>query len=579
MTPTASTATARTAPRSSSDPATEYAEAVVAGLIVTGAGPLVRAACRRHLDDLAAGPSRGLRWSPETAAYYNGVTRFVRHSNGEWRGQVLELDAHQKFIVGCAFGWLKLGDDGIWVRRFRTVYIEIPKKNGKSTLCGYVGIVGLAFDDEPGAEVYAAATARKQALLVFNDAKEMVRTSPALREKITILVSNLSDAESYSKFEPISADENTGDGVNPHFVIIDELHRIKTRGLRTALTQGFGARRQPMEWVITTAGDDRPGTPYDEEHRYARKVVERVLEDDGYFGFIACPDEDDPWDDPSTWAKANPGFGISVKKSDLAARALKARNSPAELADFKRFRLNIRTSDAAAAIRAEIWKRNTRGPIDEAALKGRRCHTALDLSSKTDLTAMVHRFAPVAPGEPVVLVCRFWTPAEGVQDREDRDRAHYTRWITERWIQTTPGNRIDYGAIVEQLKTDAGNFEIEDVAFDPWNAAGFETEAQKLGFTVIEFAQTMANYTAPTKEFLAKLPDAGYEHGGNPVLAWMSSNLVVISDTKDNKMPSKSHSTGRIDGISAAIMTEGRAMAGEDTDSGSIFDRAELWAS
>ncbi|HLW94045.1 MAG TPA: terminase TerL endonuclease subunit, partial [Solirubrobacteraceae bacterium] len=552
----------------------DYARAVVTGAVV--AGPHVRHACKRHLADLVAGAARGLRWSPETAAYYVGISRFVRHSKAEWRGQVLELDDYQLFIVGLAFGWQAWdAERQVWRRRFRTIYIEIPKKNGKSTLCGFVGIIGLKFDGEPGAEIYAAATARKQALLVFNDAKEMVRTSPELREKITVLMGNLSDQESYSKFEPISADENTGDGVNPHFVIVDELHRIKTRGLRSALTQGFGARRQPMEWVITTAGDDRVGTPYDEEHDYAIKLLEGVLEDDSYFAYIACPDEDDPWDDPATWAKANPGYAeIKSLRLDLQSRALKARSSPAELADFKRFRLNLRTSDVQQAIKTATWKLNTQGPIDEARLEGRRCHTAIDLSSKSDITALVHLFPPGDDDPKWVILPRFWTPAATLAEREARDRAHYGRWRDGGWLRTCEGNRVDYHQLFEQLKDDATRFDIVDVAFDPWNAGTLAADCEAEGFTVVEFGQTMANYTTPTKEFLDMLPDAAFEHGAHPVLQWMASNLVVITDSKENKMPSKRRSTRRIDGITATIMALGRAIGGEDP--ASIYEERAL---
>lgn len=548
------------------DPATGYARAVVAGSVIVG--PFVRLACARHLRDLDTGAARGLVWFPAQAAYVFGVSRFVRHSKGEWRGKRLDLDPWQKFVVGSAFGWYRRAGNDL-VRRFRTVYCEVPKKNGKSTMCSLVGLVGLKFDAEPGAEIYAAASARKQALLVFNDAKEMVRTSPELRDHIAILMSNLSDADSYSKFEPISSDENTGDGVNPHFVIIDELHRIKTRGLRTALTQGFGSRRQPMEWVITTAGDDRPGTPYDEEHNYAVKVLEQVLEDDGYFAYIACPDEDDPWDDPATWAKANPGYRVSVKHEDLAARALKARSSAAELADFKRFRLNLRTSDAQAAIKAEIWRRNSQGRIDEAALQGRACFTAVDLSSKIDISAAVHLFPPAGDDLKWTILPRFWTPADTLTERAERDRAPYGRWVEQGFLFATPGNRVDYRAIVEQLIADAARFRFHDVAFDPYNAGTIEQDLATEGFAVVEFGQTMANYNQPAKEFLAMLLDGAFEHGGNPVLGWMASNVVMITDSKENKMPSKRHSTGRIDGISAAIMALGRAQAHDDP---SVYD-------
>ena len=536
---------------------------MTAGVII--AGPKVRAACARHLRDLEEGPARGLCWSPEMAAYAISFTGFIRQSKGEWRGKPLELQPWQKFIVGCCFGWQAKDEDGKWRRRFRTAYVEVPKKNGKSTMCGFVGLYGLVGDGEPGAEVYAAATAKQQALIVFNEAREMVRSSPQLREQLLALVRNISHEASYSKFEPISSDENTGDGINPHFAIFDELHRLKNKGLMTVLAQGMGARRQPMLWIITTAGDDRQGTPYDEEHNYASKVAEGVIDDDTYFAYIACPDEEDDPLDEATWFKANPSLGISIKVADMRALASKARNSADSLADFKRFRLNVRSSDAEAAIKAEKWKLNTAGGrVAEAALHGRKCWMAVDLSAKQDITTEVLIFPPAGDEERWIILPRFWVPEEGILDRESRDRTPYRRWVEQGFIRATPGNRVDYHAIFEQMKKDGEDFDVVDVTFDPWNAGTLEADCQEEGMAVFEFPQNTAHYAHPTKEFLGMVADGSFEHYGNPVLAWMASNLALVKDHNDNPMPSKKKSTGRIDGIAGAIMALGRALTAED---------------
>lgn len=547
-----------------SDPVTEYAQAVSDGRII--AGPYVRQACKRHLDDLASGHLRGLRWSAETANYVIDFTRFIRHSKGEWRGKRLELAEWQKFVVGCAFGWLVKDDDG-WRRRFRTLYEEVPKKNGKSTMCGFLGLYGLVGDGEPGSEVYAAATAKQQALIVFNEAKEMVKTSPELRTRIQVLMRNLSDEATFSKFEPIASDESTGDGINPHFGICDEIHRYKNRNLMTVISEGMGTRRQPMFIIITTSGDDKPDTPYDEEHNYALKVLSGAIVDDTYFAYIACPDEDDDPLAEATWAKANPSLGISVKIADMRARASKAGNSPAAMADFKRYRLNVRSSDSNAAIKMENWRKNSLGhPIDEASLYGRVCRTAVDLSSKSDITTIVHLFPPREEGERWIILPRFWVPAEGIIDRASKDRAPYQLWVEQGHLKTTPGNLVDYNAIFKQLEDDHANFAIADVAVDPWNAGSFMTDGMDAGMDIVKFDQNTRNYTGPTKEFLGMLPDAKFDHGDNPVLAWMASNLVLITDHNGNKMPSKKNTKSRIDGIAAAIMAMGRAMLNEDDE-------------
>ena len=550
-------------------PATAYAEAVAAAKIP--AGPYVRAAADRHLRDLAEGHKRGLVYRPDLAEHAISFQRFIRHSKGEWQGQILQFAPWQEFILGCAFGWTIVEDD-THRRRFQTVYEEIPKKNGKSTKCAFVGLYGLIADGEPGAEIYAAATARPQARLVFDEAVKMVKSSPDLIRAVVPLVGNLSHPASFSKFQPISADANTGDGINPHMAIVDEIHRLKKMDLVTVLRQGMGARRNPQMWIITTSGDDRPGTPYDEEHNYAVKVVTGALEDDSYFAYIACPDPDDPWDHEDTWIKANPNYGVSVKKFDMQARAKGARNSAQALADFKRFRLNVRSSDAAAAIKIENWRKGDTPAIDEAELIGRPCRMAVDLSAKTDLTCVLNLVGPREPGEPYVILPRFWMPAENVEEKSSRDRVPYRAWINAGYIKTTEGNRVDYEAVEAQIIADARRFSPPDVAFDPWNDGGMIAKLATAGISMVEFSQTTKNYAQPTKEFLGLILDGLIHHGGNPVLAWMASNLILVSDHNGNPMPSKKRSTGRIDGIAAAIMALGRFLTSDAPEPESIYN-------
>lgn len=555
----------------SGDLTTQYALDVVDGRMI--AGPWVRKACERHLRDLETGTRRGLHWSWPHASHAIKFFRFLRHSKGEWRGKTITLEPWQAFFIGAPFGWLREdAASGRKLRRFKTSYGEVPKKNGKSTLLGGVGLYGLIGDAEPGAEIYAAATKRDQARIVFGEAQQMVLASPELRSRIRVLKSNLHVTDTYSKFEPLSSDANSGDGINPHFGIFDELHRVKTRALITVIEQGQGARLQPMMWIITTAGDETPGTPYDDEHEYARKVLSGALDDDQYFAFIASPDEDDAWDNPVTWRKANPNFGVSIKEHDLVAAAAKARASAQALADFKRFRLNQRSSDADAAIKLETWNANSAGgKLDLEALRGRTCHAAVDLSSKTDITALVLMFPPQEKGERTVILPRFWVPQEGVDERGFRDRAPYKHWIEQGFITATLGNVVDYRAILEVL---VGNeetgveglksmFDIVDVAYDPWNAGTLVNDLQDEGLKPFEFPQRTSHYAYPTKEFMAMLLDHRFEHFGNPVLKWMASNLRLVRDHNDNPMPSKRKSTARIDGISASIMALGRMLSGE----------------
>src|SRR5215831_2894030 len=305
------------------DETTAWARQVVAGDVV--ACRLVRFACRRHLRDLKTGRRRGLHFDVEAAQHRIGFyPEFLRHSKGEWARRPVELSGWQKFVIGSVFGWKRA--DG--TRRFRYVYEELPRKNGKSTKLAGVGIDMLLCDDEQGAEIYAAATKRDQARIIFDEAKRMVASSPELSGMISRFKLNLSVDVTGSKFEPLSSDERTLDGLNPHCVLVDELHRHRNRALLDVMDTAVGSRRQPLIWIITTAGDDAPESVYATENDYAVKVLEGTLKDDNVFAFISTIDKDDRWDDPKAWAKANPNLGVSVKLDDLERQAQKAAKSP-----------------------------------------------------------------------------------------------------------------------------------------------------------------------------------------------------------------------------------------------------------
>lgn len=484
----------------------------------------------------------------------------MRHSKGEWARRPVELAPWQKFITGSVHGWKKADS----TRRFRYVYEEIPRKNGKSTQAAGVGIDMLVCDGEMGAEVYAAATKKDQARIIFDEAKRMVANSPELAAEVARFKLNLSIESTASKFEPLSSDEKTLDGLNPHCVLIDELHKHKTRALLDVMDTAVGARRQPLIWIITTAGDDSPESVYAQENDYATKVLEGTVEDDSVFAFIATIDKEDRWDDPAAWAKANPNLGISVKLDDLERQARKAAKSPSSLAAFKRLRLNVRSAVAERAIDMEVWRKNSSGRWDPDKLpKGLRCWGGLDLSSKIDITAWAKLFEPDERGIMKVAV-RFWMPADTLEARADRDRLPYRRWVDEGWIEVTPGNVIDHAEIESAIVSDAERFGLQSIAYDPWNATQLGVRLNEKGIEALEFIQGLRSYTAPTKELQALLQDQKLDHGDNPVLAVMASNMKVQRDKNLNEMPHKQHSTGRIDGMTALIMAIGRQMSGVD---------------
>jgi phage terminase large subunit-like protein len=545
----------RARPSTSHDPVSAYAWDVVTGKIV--AGRLVRLAGERHFHDLANGHKRGLMWSPQWAAY--GIDFFkdyLVHGKGEWARQPVILEPWQKFTVGSVFGWLRR--DGY--RRFRTVYEEVARKNGKSTKLAGIGIYGLVADQEMGAEVYAAATRKDQARIIFDAAKMMVRSAPELSDQVGIFKLNMSVDNTGSKFEPLSSDDRTLDGLNPHIVLIDELHKHRSRAVLDVLDTALGSRRQPILWIITTAGDDNPESVYSTENDYAIKVLEGTVKDDNYFAYIATLDKDDRWDDPKVWIKANPNLNVSVKMMDLRRQAAKAKNSPPDQMAFKRLRLNVRTSDVTRAIDMDVWNRNTNGLFDPAMLYGRPFFGGLDLSSKTDLSAWVKLFPPQGEERVWWIVPRFWMPGDTVSVKSDRDRVQYQRWIDIGLIESTEGNVIDHDELQAAIMEDCRLYRPYAIAFDPFNATQLTTRLYHEGLPVNEFIQGYRSYNAATKELEALLLADKLEHGGNEVLAWMASNMKVRTDHNENRMPSKKHSTGRIDGMSALIMAIGRSM-------------------
>jgi phage terminase large subunit-like protein len=542
-------------PPRETQPVSHYAWRVLTGRVL--ACRFVILACERHFYDLRTGRARGIGFSQKHAAFaMRFFQQFLRHSKGEWAGRALMLEPWQEFAIGSVYGWWRSNE----TRRFRSAYEEVARKNGKSTMAAGAGLFGLVADQEPGAEIYAAATKREQARIIFAEAQNMVRGSPDLSSQLTVLKLNISHDRTMSKFEPLSADDRTLDGLNPHLVLVDELHKHRTRAVLDVLDTALGARRNPLLWMITTAGDDDPETVYAAENAYAAQVLEGTLVDDSYFAVIYTLDAGDRWDDPGMWIKANPNLGISLKLDDLERSRDKAIGSPPNQAAFKRLRLNLRTGDANRAIDMEVWGRNSLGPFDPAEMAGRRFFAGLDISAKIDLTAWVKLYPPVEAGQRWRVVPRFWMPSDTIQQKSDRDRVQYRRWIDAGLIEITEGNVVDQNEIEAAVSEDCRQGECISCGYDPWNATALAVRLADQGVPMNEFLQGMRSYTAPTKELEVMLLAERLDHGGNQVLAWMAANMMILTDRNLNRMPSKKHSVGRIDGMSGLIMAIGRSM-------------------
>lgn len=558
------------------------ADAPVALRISRTPGKYERLAFERHERDLAlslqpGGHPKGFVFDEQVGQHaVEFIEGYCKHHKGEWAGKPLLLEEWQKRVIRIVFGWLKPELDafenptGEYVRRFTIAYIEIPRKNGKSELAAAIALYLLTADGEPGAEVYASATKKDQAKIVWDTAAAMVKASPDLKRFVKVQRNNLSCAELGSKMEPLGADSNTLDGLNPHGNIVDELHAHRDRGVWDVLDTAMGARRQPLTVAITTSGTYEPESIGWQQHEHATKVLDGVLEDDGFFAFIAAADEGADWTKPETWAQANPNFGVSVKPAYLAQQAQKAQDQPSFQNTFLRLHLDIWTQQRDRWLSVERWNECDTTPLLLEQLRGRVGCAGLDLSSKLDISAFVA--ALPRPGADIVdFFARFWCPEETIVERSRKDRVPYDAWVRDGWMLATPGNVIDYDFIRRDVNAISKVLSLREVAYDPWNATQLATQLSGDGLTMVETRQGFRSMADPSKEFEKLITAKRVGHGGNPVMKWMVANVAARRDPNDNIMPDKATSTGRIDGVVGAIMGLGRMIVQPEAQS-SVYE-------
>jgi phage terminase large subunit-like protein len=483
-------------------------------------------------------------------------SKFLRHTMGQWAGEPFELlDWQRDDVVMPLFGWRR--KDG--TRRYRRAYIEVPKKNGKSTLCGGLALYLLIADGEPRAQIYGAAADREQATIVFAESANMIQASRELTGRLQVIRSTkyIADPQSGSLYHAISSDAYSNEGLNAHAIIFDELHAQKTRDLWDAMRYATATRRQPMTIAITTAGVDRESICY-EQHSYATGVLDGTIEDPSFFAYIRAAGPNDDWTDPEVWRKANPSFGITLDAEQFAEDCREAVQSPRKESAFRRYRLNQWLHHAECWMSAEVWERGNK-PFDEAMLEGRDCCLGIDLARTRDLGAVVL----VCPRDGgYYLLPRFYMPSDRLEKKEREDHAPYSQWAREGLITVTEGEVIDYRFIRDRIREDATRFKIRDIGYDPYHAELLCNQqlGQEDGFNVTLVRQGMITMGPATAEFEKLMQDGKLWHGGNPVLAWMAAHCAVNADRTENIMPSKRDSNSRIDGITAAIIGLSRAM-------------------
>lgn len=459
------------------------------------------------------------------------------------------------------FGW-KLASGA---RLIRTVFIEVGRKNGKTEFAAGLALLLLVGDGEYGGQGYAMAVDRDQAKIVFNKALVMVGLSDRLAKHIEAQTSNLFCPQLMAIFRPISSTPASKHGFSPSFSIGDEIHAWPNGDLADVVHKGTAARRQPLEVLLTTAGAGRTGYGY-EMHEYALKVLKGERIDPAFYAAIYSIGESDDWTDETVWPKANPNMPISPKIEFLRAECEKAKENPRLENEFKRYHLNIWTEQVTRWLSLAKWDAgfNTAAgdlPWQDLAesLRGRRAWSGVDLSTKIDLTALVHIIPPEDIDGRFYIVPRLFMPEEQIETAEKRDKLPYGEWVKAGAIFATPGDVIDYAFIEQQLRDDAELLSIEEVAFDPWNAAQFATRMQAEEMTMIEFRQGWS-MSGPSKDLEALVISRRLAHGGHPALREQIKAVSVVTDPKGNIRPDKSKTTLHIDGIVAGVMGLGRAL-------------------
>jgi phage terminase large subunit-like protein len=497
------------------------------------------------------------------------VVKFIenlKHTKGEWYNKPFILLPWQRKIIHNVFGIIK--ENGY--RQFTTTYVEIPKKQGKTELGAAIALYMLTADGERGAEIYSCAADRAQASLIYQVAIEMIRLCPALQKRLKIIASQkrVVYPAMNSFYQVLSSEAYSKHGINPHAVLYDELH-VADREMFNVMTHGAAdARRQPLNFLITTAGIDRHSIGF-EVHQKAVDIIEGRKVDPTFYPTIYAAAEDDDWTSPEVWYKANPSLGITVSEEKMAIACENAKQNPAEENLFRQLRLNQWVKQSVRWMPMDVWDKCD-FEVNPEKLKGRICYGGLDLSSSIDITAFVLVFPPIPGDDKYYVLPYFWIPEENLKLRVRRDHVPYDIWEQQGFLKTTEGNVIHYGFIEKFIEELGTKYNIKEIAFDRWGAVQMVQNLEGAGFTVVPFGQGYKDMSPPTKELMKLTLEKKIAHGGHPVLQWMMDNIHVRTDPAGNIKPDKQKSTEKIDGAVAMIMALDRAIRNENKES--VYD-------
>ena len=496
------------------------------------------------------------------------IETHIRHCKGELTGQLFILEEWQKKgLVEPIFGW-KHKDSGL--RKYRSVYCEIARKNGKSSLGAAIGLYLLFADSELGSEIFSCAGDRAQASIIFDIAKRMIQQDKLLNSKAKIFRNAITFPIKGNTYKVLSADASLQHGHNPNGILFDELHTQKSRELYDTMISGTGARTQPLVFIMTTAGSSKTdGNICWEVHDYAQKVKDGIIKDETFLPLIYCANAEDDIQDPATWRKANPNLGVSISEEYLKNEAKRASELPSYENTFKRLHLNQWTTSISKWISDSVWMENYED-IDLEILKGKQCWGGLDLASTMDLSSLVLYF-PMEDQKDVVLVY-FWCPEASAEIRGRKYKLPYDEWIADGYIKATPGDVQDYEYIRQDINKISEAYDLQSIAFDRWNSSQLIIQlSQQDGIPMSQFGQGYRSMSAPSKELEKLVLKKGLNHLNNPVLRWQCENVQLQTDPAGNIKINKQRSSEKVDGMVALVMALGEMMT-DETPGDSIYN-------
>jgi phage terminase large subunit-like protein len=504
--------------------------------------------------------------------------QMLKLTKGEWYGQLLKLVPYQETIIRDVFG---IVDRNTGLRQFRTVYVHIPKKNMKSELAAGVAILQLIGDAEPAAEVYLCAADTNQASIIYNTCKTMIELSPALLgiTKVIPSTKRIVFPKTKSFLRVLSADAKAKAGFSVSSLFFDELYAQPNRELYDIMTKYTGdARRQPLYWLMSTSGFNKQSVCY-ELFQKSKDILSGAKIDSSFYPVIYAIDEEtESWEDPDVWRRVNPAIGVSIKFETIQEAYEQAKQNAADELMFRTLRLNTWLNATTAYFPMDRWDKCADN-YGEADLEGRDCYAGLDLSSTTDLTALVLAFPPTATDEYYWVLSYFWLPENVIDVRSRRDRVPYKVWEKQGVFNTTDGDVVDYDRIVAFIDALSERYNIRELSFDRWNSEGIRRDLEELGaekgFDVLAFGQGFASMSAPTKDLLQLILEDKIRHNNNPVLNWNMGNAVAEIDAAGNVKLSKKKSTEKIDGTISLIMGLARAMLHTD-NADSVYNNRDI---